>query len=418
MAEGDKEPKDGDKKKDRPKSYKGLGRNPESKIKGAKTRRGLGRDPESKIKEAKTRRGLGRDPDSKIPVAGEGGEVDEDPNKDIENPPVNEELGGGVKIQDPFAVNDPNFAQVVHQPVVAADDIEQFKAFPFCIKASAAGGVIQYGSLVSYINRIGPTHDSSEQSGLCSPVVICPKNFVDDPQPDMCGTQLRMVELEWTGDVWLQWFTDYAGVVEAATVELVRESQLLPQRCLPHEGGGIFSVHIGHIPENTDEVALNHISSDVYFYGAFIDEDSSSSSSSSSSSGSPSSGSSKSAIVPAGFSETSYAALFSLESPEVRFEDTLEIFVWKGTSVIPIDSKFIEVCEPGSLKVCSICPSIAAVIGGRVEGAQIIVDSKEDCTAVIRITGVRKGFKNVRFPSRSEEQFEANEKFLKSAHHI
>ena len=181
---------------------------------------------------------------------------------------------------------------------------------------------------------------------------------------------------------------------------------------MPHEGGGIFSVHIGHIPENTNEVALNHISSDVYFYGAFIDEDSSSSSSGAGS------GSSKSAIVPTGFSETSYTALFSLEAPEVRFEDTLEIFVRKGTSVIPIDSKFIEVCEPGSLKVCSICPSIAAVIGGRVEGAQIIVDSKEDCTAVICVTGVRKGFKNVRFPSRSEEQFEANEKFLKSAHHI
>ena len=404
MAEDENDPED-----------EGLGRDPDSKIPEAKGYKGLGRNPDSKIKQAKGYKGLGRNPDSNIPQADGVGGLDEDPNKEIEEAPAENNPGGDILIQAPFGGKGPDFE--IHEPDPVQENryYEHFKPFPFCLKRSGSGGVVYYGSLVQWINKIGPTHNENDQVGVCSPTIVCPKNFVEDPQPDMCGTQLRMATLDWTGEVHLQWWTDYAGVVDADSVELVKKSELLTARCLPHESGGIFSVKIGTIPENDSDPAKNDISSDVYFYGAFIGGGSSTSSSSGSGVSGGSSGSSKSAIVPVSFNDDGYAALFSLEAPEVRFEETVEVYVRKGISVIPIDQKFIEVCEPGTLKVCSICPSIATIIGGRVEGMQVVVDSQADCTAVIRVTGIRKGFKNVRFPSRSEDQFKANEQFLKSA---
>ncbi len=157
---------------------------------------------------------------------------------------------------------------------------------------------------------------------------------------------------------------------------------------------------------------------------AFLfDEESSSSSSSSSSppsSSSSSSSSSKStAIVPCSWNETGYAALFIAEMPEVRFDDHVEIFPTKRFSRTQLDTKFLEVCEPDTVRVISAIGDSGGVKYARIEGQEIILSlplfmrPKRVC---VRLSGIRKGFRNLRFPDRTENQFIHNEKFINSAY--
>jgi hypothetical protein len=154
---------------------------------------------------------------------------------------------------------------------------------------------------------------------------------------------------------------------------------------------------------------------------------SSSSSSSSSASLPPSSSSSSSssskstAIVPASWSPTGYAALFVEECPEVRFDDVTRLRVPQENANFPIDPKYTEVCEPGSVEVCGCVPDMPVVVGASAEDGRVYLrfaKQRPDRTVqiVIRLTGVRKGFAGTRFPDRTREQFESNERFIRSAY--
>ena len=144
-----------------------------------------------------------------------------------------------------------------------------------------------------------------------------------------------------------------------------------------------------------------------------------SSSSSSSSPPSSSSSSKSTAIVPCSWNETGYAALFIAEMPEVRFDDHVEIFPTKRLSKTPLDEKFLEVCEPDTVRVISAIGDSGGVKYARVEGQEIILSlplfmrPKRVC---VRLSGIRKGFRNLRFPDRTENQFIHNEKFINSAY--
>jgi len=152
---------------------------------------------------------------------------------------------------------------------------------------------------------------------------------------------------------------------------------------------------------------------------AFIFSEESSSSSSSSSPPSSSSSSKSTAIVPCSWNETGYAALFIAEMPEVRFDDHVEIFPTKRLSETPLDEKFLEVCEPDTVRVISAIGDSGGVKYARVEGQEIILSlplfmrPKRVC---VRLSGIRKGFRNLRFPDRTENQFIHNEKFINSAY--
>jgi len=149
----------------------------------------------------------------------------------------------------------------------------------------------------------------------------------------------------------------------------------------------------------------------------------SSSADSSGSSGSTSfsgSGSDKStAIVPARWSPTGYTALFVEESPEVRFNDVMIAEV-TGDTRVKIDPRFLDVCEPGSVEVCGGQPDVPVLVGARVEGDEMVIrfaqENPEAVRLVISLTGIRKGFAGLRFPDRTRRQFEANERFIRSAY--
>jgi len=145
---------------------------------------------------------------------------------------------------------------------------------------------------------------------------------------------------------------------------------------------------------------------------AFIFSEESSSSSSSSSSKST-------AIVPCSWNETGYTALFIAEMPEVRFDDHVEISPTKRFSKTPIDFKFLEVCEPDSVKVISAIGDTGSVRYARVEGQEIILSLplfRRPKKVFVRLSGIRRGFRNLRFPDRTENQFTHNEKFINSAY--
>lgn len=127
------------------------------------------------------------------------------------------------------------------------------------------------------------------------------------------------------------------------------------------------------------------------------------------------------AIVPASWSPTGYTALFIHEMPEVRFDDVFSATVTDDETMISLDPRFLEVCEPGSVQVCGCVPDLPIPVGAVVENDAIRVrlgarGGDQSVNVVIRLTGIRKGFASQRFPDRTEEQFIANEEFIRSAY--
>lgn len=90
------------------------------------------------------------------------------------------------------------------------------------------------------------------------------------------------------------------------------------------------------------------------------------------------------------------------------------------TATLPIDPKFVEVCEKDSIEVCAAQPDRPLMVGARVKGSHVHMTLSEESQTpvriVLRLTAIRRGFAGVRFPNRTREQFEANERFLQSAY--
>lgn len=125
------------------------------------------------------------------------------------------------------------------------------------------------------------------------------------------------------------------------------------------------------------------------------------------------------AIVPASWSPTGYTALFIAECPEVRFDDVLVAHVSGAVTRVPIDPKFLEVCEKNSVRVCGCVPDLPVPVGAAIEEDAVCVRLGGETRlvrVVIRLTGIRKGFRGQRFPDRTRAQFEANERFINSAY--
>jgi hypothetical protein len=113
--------------------------------------------------------------------------------------------------------------------------------------------------------------------------------------------------------------------------------------------------------------------------------------------------------------------LFTLEAPDVRFDDVLTATVTGPDTWLSIDPKFLDVCEPGTVQVCGVVPDVPIAVGAAVVDDRVRVRLPRRKTTspvqlVIRLTGIRRGFGGHRFPDRTREQFEANERFLRSAY--
>ena len=135
------------------------------------------------------------------------------------------------------------------------------------------------------------------------------------------------------------------------------------------------------------------------------------------------SGSDKStAIVPMGWHDKGYGALFTMESNEVLFEFVMRNVSLVGSkTVVPIDDRFLAVCEPKSMVITGVAGDRAGSVGAVVEENNVILSAwpfsfLRPTKVTLKLTGVRKGFKSHDMPERSREQFIANENFINSAY--
>jgi len=105
----------------------------------------------------------------------------------------------------------------------------------------------------------------------------------------------------------------------------------------------------------------------------------------------------------------------------VRFDDVLVARVPMADGFLLIDDRYLAVCEPGSIEACGCVADLPVAVGAMVDGDQVRLRfgrqrPKTQVQVVVRLTGIRKGFRGLRFPSRTRAQFEANERFIKSAY--
>lgn len=131
----------------------------------------------------------------------------------------------------------------------------------------------------------------------------------------------------------------------------------------------------------------------------------------------------KTAIVP--YNEE-YVSLFCTESPEVRFEDIIEIPVstvnQTGTVGYKLDDTFLGVCEPGSVKAVSAVASEPAMLGVKTEDGVVLVKYQHfqlgqiDFTVTVKVSGIRLGRAGKRFTRATAEQFRNNNTFYSMAH--
>jgi len=133
------------------------------------------------------------------------------------------------------------------------------------------------------------------------------------------------------------------------------------------------------------------------------------------------SGSSKdSAIVPVNWTKTGFASLYCVESPDVRFEDTVVVNrpKWKRKWTVRTCGRFKSVVSDGTLEVVSYTADKPSPVGftindeGYLECETTYNPFTRPDRIVVRLTGIRRGFLGVRFESRTKMEFEANERRL------
>lgn len=334
----------------------------------------------------------------------------------------------------------PSFGPEVREPektVDRRDRPDMHKPFGFALAGGRTGARIHYGCLISTVTRatFGKEFpDGVEINHLLSQDPI--PNVEVHPPANLDGPDQLATELDWFGDVYLYWETDIDANVLYCDV---RGPDAPPVNPIPllnfdleredESGGGSgsgetvysYAVKIGSVSD-TNEI-VQEVSGDVHWSITLLQGDGSSSSVESSiSSGESDSdsdsdgGSSKdTAIVPASWAYTGFAALFAMESPDVRFEDVFaDIAVTGRETRREIDFRFLEVIEPGTLRVVGLAGDKPYPVGATVEGNELVIHALADKRrrpglVNVKFSALRKGFRSMRFPLRTKEQFDANE---------
>lgn len=299
------------------------------------------------------------------------------------------------------------------------------KPHAFALAHGEDGASIWFGCLVASITT--ELDDSNDDAGLtiiAEPQTIEPSNLDTN--------HLLQTHLGWYGDVWLYWEVTKGGSgsgseVEGWNVTLCEvRGPGRPATTPVTLGGssepttGSYCVKLGTV--NEDDPVDQIISSDVFWSAAFILDNIGSFSMPSESSASsgpsePSTEKSSNAIVPTPLSKTKYAALATVESNEVLFEFCATVKLASTEDVFIIPPIWLDVCEPGSMKVFAACGDKPWPIGVTVDGHRATVKSLPFLRPDVvnfKLTGVRKGFAGWDMPERTRSQFLQNEQSLKA----
>ena len=103
--------------------------------------------------------------------------------------------------------------------------------------------------------------------------------------------------------------------------------------------------------------------------------------------------------------------------PEAIFEDIIQIQTNYDKSITyEIDKTFLSVCEEESVTISSFVPSSPCIFGAYVQNSKIYIKFKDSSPefVTIKVSGIRKGRKDRRFPIFSAEQAQKNNEFWDS----
>jgi hypothetical protein len=103
-------------------------------------------------------------------------------------------------------------------------------------------------------------------------------------------------------------------------------------------------------------------------------------------------------------------ALFCDESGTPVFH--LRLLMRSGTSA-RIDTRFLDVCVPGSIHVSSIVAPILTRTAGFIDGfgENVVTLADEQCELRVTLTGIRRGREGVSFPRKTDEEMANNNAF-------
>ena len=223
----------------------------------------------------------------------------------------------------------------------------------------------------------------------------------------------------WTNEEYDQYIEDKQGfLVVVAQLDISSESV-------------VTGYNAQGVPQTTNQIEASEITqlvhSDVYVNidlgcdsdsGDSGDSDSGGSGDSGDSGGS---GTSKdSAIVPVNWTKTGFAALYCVEAPDVRFEDTIVVErpKWARNWSVDTCGRFRSVLEDGSMEVVAYTADKPVPVGFSID-EQGVLTVRTSCfpfhrpnRLVVKLAGIRRGFAGVKFEEKTKAEFDANEKRL------
>jgi hypothetical protein len=104
--------------------------------------------------------------------------------------------------------------------------------------------------------------------------------------------------------------------------------------------------------------------------------------------------------------------LHVLEAPEFRF---LEIMPFTDSGRLPIDPRFLAVCEPDSLTVIGLVTARPAATRAILHHDRVQVICPRGMTGTVTLSGIAKGHASRRFPEFTANQQNQNAAFWASA---
>lgn len=114
-------------------------------------------------------------------------------------------------------------------------------------------------------------------------------------------------------------------------------------------------------------------------------------------------------------SSAGYAGLMCVEQPETRFEDVMKLWIHNTADSAKIDPRYLAVCEPGSIQVVGVAPERPVPVGVNIRDGEVVVvtgpHSYTGFYVTVKLSGIRKGRRGIRFPTFSREEREKNTTF-------
>jgi hypothetical protein len=127
----------------------------------------------------------------------------------------------------------------------------------------------------------------------------------------------------------------------------------------------------------------------------------------------------KAAVVPYTVQgQTKYLGLSCVESPQVWFTDVMTAQLEAYQTEVPIDPRFVGVCERDSLKVTGVVPSDPVLVGAFVADNHLVLRSpgfQAKPRVVATLAGIRREYAAFRFEEYTEEQAKRNNAFWNTA---